>query len=476
MALNHVHPDDLALLRKALKRAANETEDVDLVYRLRMPEGSIKHVQVVARSVADETGKPMYVGAVMDITARKKTQDALRYSESRYHNLFRAMAASFWELDVSEVREMLRNLRDSGVTDFEAYFDANPGFLREMIRRSRVIDVNDQTVAMFGGSKEELQVNVERIWPEESNPYYAEAILHSIMGKPDYSCECKLSRLDGTRFDAQFTAAFPPKSFRMGPLILGIIDITARKKAEKMLEHVQAEFAHAARISVLGELTASIAHEVNQPLAAITANGEAGLRRLGQSEPGIEKARDLMTRMVADARRAAEIISRVRAMAARREPEQARLSLYQVIDEVLMFLGHEIQSCGVTVALDRDPVPEVLVDRTQLQQVFVNLAVNAMQAMVRSGGSRRVLTIRTRRSEEGTASCIVEDSGPGIKPEHLDRLFESFFTTKDGGMGMGLPICRSIIEAHGGCIRVDNDSAHGGARFTFTLPAADVVH
>jgi signal transduction histidine kinase len=129
----------------------------------------------------------------------------------------------------------------------------------------------------------------------------------------------------------------------------------------------------------------------------------------------------------------------------------------------------------VTVALDRTPVPDVLGDRTQLQQVFVNLAVNAMQAMVHLGGASRVLTIRTRRSEEGMACCIVEDSGPGIKPEHLDRLFESFFTTKDGGMGMGLPICHSIIEAHGGCIQVDNGSAHGGARFTFTLPAANVV-
>ncbi len=139
----------------------------------------------------------------------------------------------------------------------------------------------------------------------------------------------------------------------------------------------------------------------------------------------------------------------------------------------MVFLRHELQSKGVSVCLDLAPaLPRVTGDRTQLQQVVVNLAINAVQAMAQSDTGRRTLLIQTKPSDAETVCCTFEDSGPGIGPGHLDHLFDSFFTTKDAGMGMGLPISRSIIEAHGGQIRVDNESAYGGARFTFTLPAA----
>jgi C4-dicarboxylate-specific signal transduction histidine kinase len=159
-------------------------------------------------------------------------------------------------------------------------------------------------------------------------------------------------------------------------------------------------------------------------------------------------------------------------MATRKAPEQTLLSVDETIHEALAFLRHEVQSHGVMVTHDPNPAaPKVLADRMQLQQVIVNLTVNAIQAMAQPQTLQRTFGIRTVLSDPHTLCCTFEDSGPGIKPEHLDHLFDTFFTTKDGGMGLGLAISRSIIEAYGGHIRADNESAHGGARFSFTLPA-----
>jgi len=251
-----------------------------------------------------------------------------------------------------------------------------------------------------------------------------------------------------------------------------IQDVTQLRLSEQALAKARSELARVARVTCLGVLTASIAHEVNQPLAAIVTSAETSLRWLARSEPDVEKVRELTERVVADARRAAEIIDRIRAMATRRAPVQARLSLDDVIQESMSFLRHEFQSRDITVSLDLAPeLPQVVGDRTQLQQVIVNLAINAAQAMKESGNARRNISIRTVLLDPKTVCCVIEDSGPGIEPEHLPHLFDSFFTTKDNGMGLGLAICRSIIESHEGYIRADNDSSLGGARFSFTLPA-----
>jgi C4-dicarboxylate-specific signal transduction histidine kinase len=170
------------------------------------------------------------------------------------------------------------------------------------------------------------------------------------------------------------------------------------------------------------------------------------------------------------ARRASEIIDRIRAMATRQAPQQTQLSIDDVIKQSMVFLRHEFQSRSISVSLDLAPeLPWVVGDRTQLQQVIVNLAINAVQATAQSAD--RNISIRTMLSDPETVCCMIEDSGPGIDPAYLPRLFESFFTTKDAGMGMGLAISQSIIEAHSGHIRADNNSSLGGARFSFALPA-----
>jgi PAS domain S-box-containing protein len=251
-----------------------------------------------------------------------------------------------------------------------------------------------------------------------------------------------------------------------------VVDMHDWKQAQEDLRNSQAELAHIMRVMTMGELTASIAHEINQPLASILTNGQAGLRWLAQPNFDVEMIREITNDVVADARRASEIIARIRAMVSRQAPQQALLSLDDLIQESMAFLRDDFQSRGISVSLEPGPkLPQILGDRIQLQQVIVNLAINGAQAMADSGELRRRISIRTMMSDPATVSCIVEDSGPGIDPKHLPHLFESFFTTKDAGMGMGLPICRSIIEAHDGKIRADNNSVLGGARFSFALPA-----
>lgn len=221
-------------------------------------------------------------------------------------------------------------------------------------------------------------------------------------------------------------------------------------EAQAAQQRLQEELAHAARISMLGELTASIAHEVNQPLAAIATNAEAALRWLNRDAPDLDEVRQLASRSIADVRRAADIIARIRAMAAHRAPEHAPAQLNAIIEEAWGFLRHEMRVQGVALALDLSPAaPAILADRIQIQQVVVNLLVNAMQAM--EGRADKQIAIATEAGPQTVRLCI-DDNGPGIPPEIAARLFESFFTTKPGGMGMGLPICRSIVESHGGTI------------------------
>lgn len=233
------------------------------------------------------------------------------------------------------------------------------------------------------------------------------------------------------------------------------------------LEQRNGQLAEAARLSSLGVLTASIAHEVNQPLAAIVTNAESSLRWLARDEPDIGRARTLTDRVIADARRASEIIECTRDMASQRAPEQELLSIDDVIYESLSFLRHELLLKEVAVSLQlADELPQIVGDRIQLAQVVVNLVLNAVQAMAQVAPADRCIAIRTLLLDPETVCCTIEDSGPGIDPEHLPRLFDRFFTTKDTGMGMGLAICQSIVEAHGGRVRADNNSALRGARFS----------
>jgi signal transduction histidine kinase len=217
---------------------------------------------------------------------------------------------------------------------------------------------------------------------------------------------------------------------------------------------------------------ARIAHEVKQPLSAIVLNSETCLRWLNRGEPNIEQARELTRRVIADARRASEIIERTRGAATGFRSRYTPLPLNEIVEQSILFLHHEFQSRNVIVSLDLSAdVPTVFGDRIQLQQVVVNLAVNAIHAVTELTGTRRAVLVRTELCSPEMVRCSVEDNGPGIEAAHLPHVFGNFFTTKDSGMGLGLPISKSIVETHGGRIEADNSSALGGARFCFLLPA-----
>jgi PAS domain S-box-containing protein len=415
------------------------------------------------------------VAFVIDMSDRKRAEEKLRDSEQRYRHLFEQMPIAMWQVDGRDLAELLTGLRAAGVTDLGTYLDQDPDFLLRMMDALIVEEVNEHAIKMFGAKERSQLLGPSTFFWQRRPDTFRRAMESRFRGLPTFQEETKFVTLDGREIDVLFTAARLGSIGERGIGLGGAIDITDRIRAQERLQQVQADFAHAARLSVLGEIAASIAHEVNQPLAAVMTNGETGLRWLDRPEPDVPKARELMQRVLNDAGRAADIIARIRAMATGRAPQQTALALHDVIAESMLFLRHELQSKGVSVSLDLAPaLPQVSGDRTQLNQVVVNLAINAVQAMVQSGTARRSISIRTMLSDPETVCCVVEDSGPGIDPTHLTRLFDSFFTTKDTGMGMGLSICRSIIEAHDGHIEADNTSALGGARFSFALPAKRV--
>ena len=250
-------------------------------------------------------------------------------------------------------------------------------------------------------------------------------------------------------------------------------DITERRRTQEALEQLRAELAHVSRVTMLGELSASIAHEVNQPLAAIVVNAEASQRYLEQEPPKLSDARRVVDRIIQSADRATNVIRRIRGLSKKVTPEMARLDINGVIEETVPLIRSQAISHRVTLRLQlASGLPAVLADRIQLQQVVINLVINAIDAMKLVTDRPRELEIRSQLYEGDQVLVAVQDTGVGIAPEKADRLFDAFFTTKPDGMGMGLSICRSIIEAHGG--RIWASSAAGpGAILQFTLPQAN---
>jgi C4-dicarboxylate-specific signal transduction histidine kinase len=279
----------------------------------------------------------------------------------------------------------------------------------------------------------------------------------------------------GRRYFAATFSPLRPQLDREVDAVLAVSrDLTEHMLAAEALREAQAALAHVSRVTTLGEVTASFAHEVNQPLAAIVNNANACLGLLPSGRPDLEEVQEALADIVSDAGRASAIIERVRGLAKRSSPEKVRLELADVVDDIVALAAGDSAARGVTIRTDvAAHLPVVLGDRVQLQQVLLNLVVNGMDAMSTVAERQRVLEIRVHPdSQDGApaATISVRDRGIGLHPEHGERLFEAFYTTKPHGMGMGLAISRSIIEAHGG--RLWAEPTAPGATFCFSLPAA----
>jgi C4-dicarboxylate-specific signal transduction histidine kinase len=242
-----------------------------------------------------------------------------------------------------------------------------------------------------------------------------------------------------------------------------------RQNAEERLRLAQAELTHLSRVTVMGEIAASIAHEVNQPLAAVVMNANAGLRWLAAEPPNLEEAEAAMQRVISDGKRASDVISRIRALLRKGASEQSALRVKDVVRETLAITGHELERHRIEVHSELlDEMPTVLGDRVQLQQVILNLMLNAIDAMTEVDRAR-VLTIRSLLDDAKGIVLEVSDCGKGFEPGSEDRIFDAFFSTKAAGLGMGLSVSRSIVEAHGGTLRA-TANVGPGATFYLTLP------
>jgi PAS domain S-box-containing protein len=292
-------------------------------------------------------------------------------------------------------------------------------------------------------------------------------------GKRDhYELVKRLQRKDGKVIWIQLYVFGIPDAESIGQRTFGMIfDITEKMQTQNALQTVQAELARSTQASRMGAMAASIAHEINQPLSAMIGSAQAGLRWIGQSPPKLDEAAESFKQIRHDGRRAADVVEGIRAMFKSGETSRSLLDLNQLIGEVLRLTDSQLQRRAVVVhtELDAELAP-VMASRTQLQQVLVNLVTNAIEAMEPVIDRRRVMKIKSERAGTEEVRVTVEDSGKGIDPQNLDQIFSSFFTTKTEGMGMGLSICRSIIESHGGRLLAAQGRPYG-AVFQFTLPA-----
>lgn len=391
-------------------------------------------------------------------------------SAEEYRKLIHYLPVALWQVDTGGASAAFDRLKAEGVTDIAAYLDAHPELVEHAKDVVRVTAVNREAVSLLRASSAADLVGPVR-YVFSATPDLAKRVMVAhFEGRRNYFEETRIAAFDGTSVDVLFTTTYATPSRELDTSLLMMIDIGERLKTEAQLRQLQADFAHAARISMLGELATSIAHEVRQPLTAIVTNAETGLRWLAREDVSIPKLKQLTTRIISNARRAGDIVQRVRGMVAKHQPGCASLDLNEVVDEALLFVRHDIESWSIDLSVRYDAhLPKVTGDRIQLQQVVVNLLVNSIQAIAQGGRPARRIELGTSVDGDGSVVFCIRDTGPGIADENLERIFDSFFTTKDMGMGIGLAICQSIVVAHGGRTAASNHP-DGGAQFRFSLP------
>jgi PAS domain S-box-containing protein len=434
--LLRVHVDDRDRVRRTLKDAARTGEDYHLEYRVVLPDGTVQWTDHRGRCVRGADGKDLILrGISMDMTERKRAEEKFRMA-----------------------------------------VEASPSGILLVNHTGQIVLVNSQIEQLFGYGREELiGQSVEIFVPErfagehpEHRAKFFAAPAARAMGADR---ELFARRKDGSEFPVEI--GLNPIQSPEGMLILAVVvDISARKLAQAEALRHREEVSHLSRVAALGELAASIAHELNQPLAGIVSNASAGQRFIDRGNVDLRELRELLGDVVADGRRAGEVIRSVRNMMKKGSLVRRPVNLNDVVTNVVRMVKWDAtqRSCDVETLLEPD-LPSIEGDPIQLQQVLLNLLINAFDAVRDTPLSRRKVVIVTERNGDDAIRTSIRDYGTGIAAEARDRLFDHFFTTKPQGLGMGLAIVRSIVESHFGTIASENVEG-GGARFHFTLPVS----
>jgi len=438
LVFQRIHPGDRDLVRQIIDRAAYERAKLDFEHRLLMPDGSVKHLHVLARALEPSSGNLEYLGTVTDVTERKQAEQK-----------------------------------------FRGLLESAPDAMIVMNRQGKIVLVNTQVENLFGYRRDDLLgQEVEILVPERfraRHPQHRkEFFAHPRVRPMGEGMGLYGRRKDGTEFPVEISLS--PLETQEGTLVSGAVrDVTERTRAEEALRQAKADLAHVSRVTAMGELTASLAHEVNQPIAATVTSANSCIRWLEADVPNLEKARVAAARIVKDGTRAAEIITRIRLLFQKGTQQLELVDVNEVIEEMIVLLHGETTRYAISVRTDlATDLPQVMGDRVQLQQVMMNLMMNSIDAMKDVDGTRE-LTIKSQRAENEQVLVSISDTGVGLPPQQADQIFNAFFTTKPHGTGMGLRISRSIIESHGGRLWAADNSPRG-ASFYLTLPAKVEAH
>ena len=487
---------------EALSKAISEPPDL-VVTDLMMPElggdrlvdemrkhPTLTHVPVLVLSArADEALRLKLLGElVQDYVTKPFSPQELKIRVRNLVSMKRARDALQKELatqneDLSQLTDQLISSRRELQQSFNAMLESEHRWWAVYENSAVGIAITDISACIimanpaceriFGYSREEiLGISLREITNENDREITRSNIAQLLAGTlPEYHLQKRYERKDGSIVWANTSVSLIQGTESMLPMLIVIVeDISERKLAEEALTLAQVELARVSRVTTMGELAASIAHEVNQPLAAIVANGHACLRWLAADPSNIKEANDATKSIIRDSKRASEVISRIRGFFKRDMPQRLNVSLNKTIRDVIELVQGEARSHGILLrsSLDKN-LPYVLADNIELQQVVLNLVINGIEAMTLIPRDRRVLDIATRHSKPDEINVSIRDSGTGLSEQHKDQIFDAFYTTKPQGMGMGLAISRSIVEAHGGRLWVTpNEGA--GVTFQFSLP------
>ncbi|WP_082855303.1 ATP-binding protein [Paraburkholderia phytofirmans] len=375
-----------------------------------------------------------------DITQRKRAEELLQKSQAQYFAEAQKLSktGSFgWNVLSGE---LFWSEQTFSIFEYDAAVAPNVELVRQRVHPED-IPVFEEVLAQASGSSHDFDIEHRLLFPD-GRVKHLHVVAHAANGQPN---------------NRRFIGA--------------VMDVTRAKQTEEQLRHARSELERTSRVTALGELSASIAHEVGQPLSAIVTNGEACLRWLHRQPPNMEEIEGCVNHMTDEGNRAAEIVQRVRKLMKGAPPDRVPVAINDVVEDALALIGRDSgRQRGSPTRCLAEGLPLIMGDRVQLQQVLINLIINGLQSMASVNGKRELI-IQSRLDPEGNVVVAVKDSGAGIREDNLPRLFEPFFTTRSSGMGMGLAICSSILDAHGGQIWASNNP-EGGATFSFSLPPA----